>query len=245
MPAVEKFLAKKDNLETVLQKYQINSIDERRILHNIIFILEEHDTYLQEKNNYKNAVHSVLSSGATIEYAAQQCNINPVLLDKEIENYKLLNAIRKHKYEYNKIICTSGYLNITYMEEYLLLKELNKWRRNPQLRCSCRFCALEHLYNLITAIITNYKQQKGKSLNLNKIKQLTEEWFCEFQIRYRNKISNFKYNCEKRGISWLITWHKFLSLLDKEKVSKTNISSPHMQGHVDSLQISNVSIISC
>ncbi|XP_025264122.1 uncharacterized protein LOC112637794 [Camponotus floridanus] len=82
MPAAEKFLAKKDNLETVLQQYQINSIDERRILHNIIFILEEHNTYLQEKINYENAVNSILFSGATIRYAAQQYNINPVLIFK-------------------------------------------------------------------------------------------------------------------------------------------------------------------
>lgn len=54
-------------------------------------------------------------------------------------------------------------------------------------------------------------------------------------------MSEFPTNC-KKNTSWMITLQTLLSLLDKEKISKTNT---YLQGNFDSLQISDVNIIPC
>lgn len=242
MPIVEELLVKKNIFETVQQKYKINSVEERRILHSIIFILEENNTYLQEKINYQNAVR-LTRSNVTVEDAAQQCNIDPKLLKNEIDNW--LDKDIVHIYEYTKIICTLKYLSITYNEEYLLLEKLYTWAKDSQLLCSCRICALEYLYNLMTDTINKYKDRGSEihTTSMGKLKKLNEEWLYEFEIRHSKKISEFSSNCKKVDISWVTTWHKFLLLFDKEKISKTNTSS--LQGNFNLLQMSNVSIISC
>lgn len=250
IPAAEEFVVNK-NLETVIEKYRIKSVEDERILDGIIFILQKNSKYNQDKINMEQAVHFVLNCNVPIEKASQICKVNVFVLKKQIKQYKVLlstiQSSEKLEYKYDKIIYTLRYhLNVTYIVENSYLEQLHKWRETSQSFCTCRICALEYLYKYITNTIDRYKI--AYKYFKNKCQILIKEWLFEFIIRHNKNISEFSSNCViDSNTVGMINKHILLlkTYFNKKKISETNTSSFHLQRELNSLQTSSVSIISC
>jgi len=178
--AAEKVVNKKENEETIGQKYEFNSKKDRETLDEKIEIKNKKNQYL----TLRNKIHKIfyLMETKNPSKLKEIISISANTLRDETVKYKESRIT----YKYDDYV--SSYKTLTYNDEISLLEKLYMWKDMWKSQsCTCQACALENVFylNYIFANINELEPQIWKN------EMIRGNWICEFEMRYTAEMSKF------------------------------------------------------
>lgn len=179
--------------ENVVAEKYFNFVEHRQIFNKKIDILKKKKKYFESKNKFEAAIKNILSKHLSISDVAEQYKIDKQELYEEYEKFNQLESL----YQYDKITSNNGVF--TFIEEYLLLQQLNfRKTANPHNFCVCCYCTLEFLLSLAYEFAVTKKKKYPPTWDI--YKRADETWLYEFEMRNSEEISKFPSVCAKESL---------------------------------------------
>lgn len=187
---IENYLCVRDSIDAIVNAIlnktlsvdNISRCRERDLIKLTIINIERRKAYLNKKSLYEAAVNDFKAKGnfnEAIPTIANMYGIDGLILHRETTKF-----LEANYYVFDEII-EGEY--ISYVQEETLWQFLKYLVELKQISCTCRICFLLELSKQAFVF--------AKRWNTHWLHSTRKEWLANFEMRYRNEISNF---CSKQ-----------------------------------------------